>query len=1104
MSTEPTDLFHAIREGNVPAALDNQFPFFPLDAPGMPLPGPNFVQAAMALGDPPVTYGGTGDNKYLASYGPNLHYLYRRALYDEQFQIMVDVKGNKVPAATVPGHLFCDDTRGLNGGPRQARVMLIGKHPGREEIQEKRNFVGPTSAELFNALEELGVSDPERAEWYCTNLVKWTSLDRQSDTMAQAWKKDCAVLLEQEIRLVKPDFILCLGSDASKALLGPSHGVESMVGRVMNYNVSLFDRGQTPVYHTAKVMAVTHPAAVHRRPELFDGFKNQLGLFLQLINGGEVGGVERFINHRVIYKARELERLVEEIRNDPDPSRRIIAVDGEWHGEYPGEPGAYLRTVQFSSKHGEGITVVLRHQGGTPAFQPSIGHAVTLLNRLLKYDPPANYYPRIGGHFFRADMPWLIHEGIDLRAEYMAPATAEQYKTFGGWDTGLQYHSVNETASYRLTDMMVRLTTAPLYDTRLNEWKEKYCKERGLTAKHLEGYGMCPAWVLHPQPWEPEFPDDYAGYDADVTRRIAVRHLEPGGMLDRDWFGNSSWEPNWVSQRAAPAFLEMEMNGIMIDKDRVDKLTLTFMQVKECLLANFRARINWPEFNPESAPQCVAFLFGDQYSNKRDKQTGQRISIRPPGALSLGLMPIKTTGKRSKLWPDVVAKRETEHYNPSADKEVLGILGHEHRLAMQLRDLKFITQVLKSTLRPPVVDDDTGFYVEDDDGNMEYDVGLASCIQSDGRVRTHLSQNKETGRASSARPPLQNISKRREGDYRRILGYYDKEGKMAGDYFDPKYVERPMFERPLYEHPIRSIFCATPGHVLVEADLTGAELAVIAWMSGDPTMIEHVRRNALPEDHPDHYDMHSQTAVNVFRLPCAPTKAAMKAAKLESMRVAAKNVNFGIPYGRSAEAIARQCREEGVHVTPEECQMVIEYYFNQYPLVQEFLTGCQGRSQNEQWMAGCFGRMRRFIRSRERSVIGEQQRQAQNFPIQNTVADAVSRALDHLYCHRWEDASVQYRLLLQIHDAILYEVPIPQLRAFIHDEVNEAGEILVPSMLRQLMVNRVPIWPRYLDNTPMPVQRPYFFGIDKEVCLNWGEHVTKAQAEALGIDPALI
>ena len=80
MSTAPTDLFHAIREGNFPPELENQFPFFPLDAPGMPLPGPNFVQAAMALGDPPVTYGGTGDNKYLASYGPNLHYLYRRAL----------------------------------------------------------------------------------------------------------------------------------------------------------------------------------------------------------------------------------------------------------------------------------------------------------------------------------------------------------------------------------------------------------------------------------------------------------------------------------------------------------------------------------------------------------------------------------------------------------------------------------------------------------------------------------------------------------------------------------------------------------------------------------------------------------------------------------------------------------------------------------------------------------------------------------------------------------------------------------------------------------------------------------------------------------------
>jgi DNA polymerase I-like protein with 3'-5' exonuclease and polymerase domains len=103
----------------------------------------------------------------------------------------------------------------------------------------------------------------------------------------------------------------------------------------------------------------------------------------------------------------------------------------------------------------------------------------------------------------------------------------------------------------------------------------------------------------------------------------------------------------------------------------------------------------------------------------------------------------------------------------------------------------------------------------------------------------------------------------------------------------------------------------------IESDLKGAELAVLAWLSQDQSFIEHVRRNNLPEDHPDHYDIHSQQAVRAFRLTgIEPTKHGMKAAG-KSLRVAAKNVNFGIPYGRGAEAIARQCKEEAPRLRPK-------------------------------------------------------------------------------------------------------------------------------------------------------------------------------------------
>lgn len=199
-----------------------------------------------------------------------------------------------------------------------------------------------------------------------------------------------------------------------------------------------------------------------------------------------------------------------------------------------------------------------------------------------------------------------------------------------------------------------------------------------------------------------------------------------------------------------------------------------------------------------------------------------------------------------------------------------------------------------------------------------------------------------------------------------------------------------------------------------------------------------------------------------------------------------------IPYGRSAEAIARQCKEEGVDVTEDQCQAMIEGYYRQYPGTRVFLEECAHRSQNERWIAGTFGRMRRFIKTRERGVIGEQERQAKNYPLQNAVADAAWTAISNFHTYKQEHPECHFRMLLQIHDALLFEVPIPELDHF------------VTNVMRPCMVDNVPIWPRYLDNTPMPIASPYYFGIDKEIQINWGEDITDEQARQLGINPALL
>jgi len=1080
-------LFQSLLQNTEPSpALDKFFPWVPLNDYGMPLPGPNFTATAVRAGDPAPTIEGTGAKKHCLAFGPRLHYLYRRALYDSNSVLTVDVKGVPKPTSMVPGHLLGGNAYACNGGPRPAKVMLIGKHPGIEELAQSSNLVGPSSEELWKAMEAIGLSPADYNDWYATNLVKWPNLDPHSDGLPKAWINDCRPLLEMEIRICQPDYILCLGSDSSKALLGTSCGVEAMNGRVMHYSYpsELTEDGWT--IKTAKVMTSVHPAYVSRRPELFDSFKDQLALFVRLAGGGDVGGEEKDVVRHYVYSERRLAALVDAALADPE--QQFMAFDGEWHGQHPQDENAYLRTIQFSTQHKQAVTVVLRHQGGAPAFIPNIAAAIRQLKRLTT-PVPGQWEPRVGGHFFRADLPWLLHEGLDLRDQY-APHPDPAVRDCGGWDTSLLYHAVNETASFKLEDIAMRLTSMPRYDVQLQRWKKIACKILDEEEKTLEGYGMAPDEILHP----------YSASDADATRRIAKKLLQAdpdtGQLTLRDSYGNDCWLPYWISHSASLAFLEMEMTGILVDFARVDSLTAQFMQVYEQLLAWFRKQINWEQsapdapvkhsgFNPNSSGHAKAFLFGDKFATRKDPVTKLQIPIRPPTAMTLGLTPIKSTGRRPKLWEVLQRRGELSGVSPSTDKETLGILGQKHPLAMTLRDLKFISQVLKSVLRRPNINKETGEPETTEEGFWEYDDGLVVYAGHDGRVRTHIYQTKETGRCSSARPALQCISKRREDDYRRILGYYDKKKKQDEGTYKQLYPAQ-------YAHPLRSVLRATPGYVLVECDYTGAELAVIAWLSGDQNMIEHVRRNALPEDHPEFFDIHSQTAVRVFHLDCPPTKKGLKDAGFSGMRVAAKNVNFGVPYGRGAEAIARQCREEGVDVTPEQTQAVINFYFEQYPGTAKFLQQCRDGVVNPGWLSTAFGRLRRFTRSYDKSVLGEQERSAMNAPIQGTVADAVYRALAHLRAYRQERPALDYRLLLQIHDAILFEVR--------WDCVNEFVRVAAP----ECMVRRVPVWPRYLDGSFMPVTQPYFFSIDKEICVNWGEPITEAEAVAMGIDPELV
>lgn len=1120
-------------------------PFYPLQSAGMPLPGVHFAAHAESLGDV-STYEGVGRSRRLVAPGPLLSLLHFQALYSEDFALPVPVGNKPVSCKFLRGHRY----NWTPGEIHPCPVMVLGKHPGAEEEEQGLNFQGPTSELFWRTCDQLGIDEIARESWYLTNLVRFRPPDQNASKLSTALIEDCAPLLYQELRLVRPKYILCLGADTCRELTGLT--LKAMRGRVEQFTYQIGENE----FGTAQVMAVLHPAQVYNKPEMAGELNSGLALFWRLLRGDDIGGDETDVDHRVIDNEEELRQIVDEILADPNPASLVRALDAEWHGRNPWDPGAYLRTIQFSHKEKFAVCVKLRHPGGAEAFTPNLQAAYTQIRRLVT-QPGA----QIGGHFLRSDIPWfLLQAGIDLRPYYRPlPSLQQAFSPGSGWETNLMEHAVNETGPFGLEALRSKYTTAPPYEVKLERWRKAYCLANGLEEDELEGFGD---WD------EPEF-YSYACYDADVTWRI---YNALSRIVAKDSNGHDCREAYWRNHRASLAVLEMEMEGVVPDPVRIEELAGKFAFVRNQLINDLRVQLSWPTFNPASDSQCRAMLFGDRYArkmappgyasfrlqdgetpaeglkrrlsemptpydaerqeltdklmpfmpedepkphkdfvpdhlkevfkqwkalttkingyHKANPPTGsfaeqQWIYLLPEGAIGQNLKPVLSTGKRKKLWSKIEADKAEDSFSPSTDKTVLGILSERSLIASQLRDTRFLGQMLNTTLRRPDVDKATGEYQTDEDGDFVYEKGLLSYLSSDGRVHGRQRQDKETGRGSMSKPNLQAISSRREDNYRTIMGYWEESDD--GPAHRGNYIR--LFPQPLYTTSVKSIFIPPPGFVFMESDYTGAEIAGIMWLSQDPQGMDDVRRNLLPENHPEYQDIHSMMAVRAFKLQCEPTKKALKKLNKSSLRTAAKGVVFGTPYGISAQAITMACLAEGTPCTEAEAQAIIDYYFERYPMVKLQLEECVKRVYKPGHLCGVFGRRRRFMWTDDEKVRSDQERQAKNFRIQNLVADSVWTALGNMYEYRERRGNPDlFKFSLQIHDAIRLAVP--------YAHVPEVYRDVFP----QCMFDGVDVWPCDFDGYRLPLKEPYHLQGSREIGFRAGESIDDVCEEKLGAD----
>lgn len=144
-------------------------------------------------------------------------------------------------------------------GPSKARVMFVGEQPGDYEDRVGHPFVGPAGRLLDEVLVEVGI---DRAEVYVTNVVKhfkWEAAQRGKRRIHKKPRHSeieaCRPWLDAELKVVKPEVLVCLGASAAQALLGKDFRVTRDRGKPIPSDLAPY------------VMATTHPASILRAPD---------------------------------------------------------------------------------------------------------------------------------------------------------------------------------------------------------------------------------------------------------------------------------------------------------------------------------------------------------------------------------------------------------------------------------------------------------------------------------------------------------------------------------------------------------------------------------------------------------------------------------------------------------------------------------------------------------------------------------------------------------------------------------------------------------------------------------------------------------------------
>lgn len=269
---------------------------------------------------------------------------------------------------------------------------------------------------------------------------------------------------------------------------------------------------------------------------------------------------------------------------------------------------------------------------------------------------------------------------------------------------------------------------------------------------------------------------------------------------------------------------------------------------------------------------------------------------------------------------------------------------------------------------------------------------LPGYVTEKGRIHTSMWQTVTvTGRLSSSDPNLQNIP-----------------------------IRTPEGRR------IRECFVPARGHVFLSADYSQVELRVLAHLSREPTLISAFTAGE---------DIHCRTASEVFGVPVEWVTS--------DQRTAAKSINFGLLYGMSAFRLSRE-----LSISMYEAKGYMEKYFERLPLVQSWVEETHRSVEEFGYVETMFGRRRKIplIHSKRAQEKAAAQREAVNTRVQGTAADIIKIAMVRVD-EALRSSDIKARMLLQVHDELLFEVPkrsVDALQDLVVESMSGAADIGIP------------------------------------------------------------